>query len=123
MSEEGLVGHAERFLTTARTHRECRGGRVVSAEDSSAVVELDINVEMPLHMRIDGVSESGVRRTETVTALLGPHYPWSPPTFHLREDFPRNLPHLQPAPLTEPPQPCLIDGNEREYFIQFGLIE
>ena len=35
----------------------------------------------------------------------------------------RDLPHLQPGPLTEPPRPCLIDGNEREYFIQFGLVE
>jgi proteasome lid subunit RPN8/RPN11 len=123
MSGEGLGDHAERFLTAARTHRECRGGRVVSADDSSAVVELDIKVEMPLHMRTDGVSESGVRRTEIVTTRLGPRYPWSPPTFLLREDFPRNFPHLQPGPLTEQPRPCLIDGSEREYFIQFGLVE
>ena len=92
-------------------------------DDASATVELDINVEMPPHMRIDGVSESRVHRTETVTALLGPRYPWSPPTFFLRENFPRDLPHLQPGPLTEPPRPCLIDGNEREYFFQFGLVE
>ena len=50
MSGEGLGDHAERFLTAARAHRECRGGRVVSADDSSAVMELAINVEMPLHM-------------------------------------------------------------------------
>jgi len=123
MSADGLGDHAERFLTAARTHRECRGGRVVSADDSSAIVELDIDVEMPLHMRIDGVSASGVRRTETVAALLGPRYPWSPPTFFLREGFPRDLPHLQPGPLTEPPRPCLIDDNEREYFFLFGLVE
>lgn len=123
MSTDGRGDHAERFLSAARTHRECRGGRVVSADDASAAVELDINVEMPLHMRIDGVSESGLHRTETVTALLGPRYPWSPPTFFLRENFPRDLPHLQPGPLTEPPRPCLIDGNEREYFFQFGLVE
>lgn len=123
MSADGLDDHAERFLTAARTHRECRGGRVVSADDTAAFIELDINVEMPLHMRVDGISESGVRRTETVIARLGSRYPWSPPTFFLREDFPRNLPHLQPGPLTELPRPCLVDSNEREFFIQFGLVE
>lgn len=123
MSVDGPGDHAERFLTAARTHRECRGGRIVSVDETGAFIELDINVEMPLHMRVDGVSESGVRRTETVTARLGARYPWSPPTFFLREDFPRNLPHLQPGPLTELPRPCLVDGNEREFFIQFGLIE
>src|SRR5690606_4140363 len=110
MSTDGPGDHAERFLTAARTHRECRGGRIVSVDETAAMIELDINVEMPLHMRVDGVSESGVRRTETVTAHLGARYPWSPPTFFLREDFPRNLPHLQPGPLTELPRPCLVDG-------------
>lgn len=123
MLAEGPGEHAERFLTAARTHRECRSGRVVSTDETVAFIELDINVEMPLHMRVDGVSESGVRRTETVTVRLGDRYPWSPPTFFLRDDFPRNLPHLQPGPLTEPPRPCLIDGNEREYFVRFGLVE
>ena len=123
MSAAGLGDHAERFLIAARTHHECRGGRVVSVDETAAFIELDINVEMPLHMRVNGVSESGVLRTETVTARLSPRYPWSPPTFFLREDFPRNLPHLQPGPLTELPRPCLVDSNEREYFIQFGLVE
>lgn len=123
MSVDGLADHAERFLTAARTHRECRGGRVVLTDETAAIIELDINVEMPLHMRVDGVSESGVRRTETVTARLGARYPWSPPIFFLREDFPRSLPHLQPGPLTELPRPCMIDGNEREYFMRFGLVE
>jgi len=123
MPADGLSDYAKRFLAAARTHRECRGGRIVSADEKVALIELDINVEMPFHMRVEGVSESGVRRTETVAAHLGPRYPWSPPTFFLREDFPRNLPHLQPGPLTELPRPCLIDGNEREYFIQFSLVE
>jgi hypothetical protein len=123
MSADGLGDYAEHFLTAARTHHECRGGRIVSADQTAALIELDINVEMPLHMRVEGVSESGVRRTEAVTARLSARYPWSPPTFFLREDFPRNLPHLQPGPLTELPRPCLVDGNEREYFHQFGLVE
>ena len=123
MAGDNLRHHAHHFLSTASSHRECRGGRVISVNDSEAIIELDINVEMPLQMRVDGISESGVCRIETVTTILDKRYPWSPPTFFLRDDFPRNLPHLQPGPLTEPPRPCLIDGNEREYFFQFGLVE
>lgn len=123
MSGETLRDHAGRFLAAATAHQECRGGRIVSADEQAASIELDINVEMPLAMRVDGQSPNGVRRTETVMAVLGPRYPWSVPTFYLRADFPRHLPHLQPGPVTDLPRPCLIDGNQREYFFQFGLVE
>lgn len=123
MSGNELRGHAEHFLTSACRHRECGDGRLIVADTLSATVELDINVEMPLAIRVDGESRNGVRRKETVTAVLGLDYPWSSPTFYLRNDFPRNLPHLQPGSPDEPPRPCLIDGNEREYFFRFGLLE
>lgn len=123
MSGNELRRRAEHFLTAARAHPECIDARLVAADEKSAAIELEINVEMPLAMRVDGISPSGVRRTETVTAELGFDYPWSSPTFFLRRDFPRHLPHLQPGPLSELPHPCLINGNEREYFFQFGLLE
>ena len=123
MSGDELRDHADRFLTAARAHPECRGGRLIAADGTSATVELDINVEMPLAMRAAGASPNGVRRSETVTAVIGARYPWSSPTFYLRNDFPRDLPHLQPGSPTEPPRPCLIDDNQREYFFQFGLVE
>ncbi len=61
--------------------------------------------------------------SKPVTVRLWPSFPWSSPSFSLRADFPRNLPHIQPGPLSELPRPCLIDGNQREYFFQFGLVE
>lgn len=123
MSANELQRHAAHFLSTARAHSECVDGRLIAADEESAAIELDMNVEMPLAIRVDGISPSGVRRTETVTVILDHIYPWSPPTFFLRDDFPRNLPHLQPSSLAEAPRPCLIDGNEREYFFRFGLLE
>lgn len=74
-------------------------------------------------MKVDGASPNGVRRVETVFVNLHLSYPWSSPTFYLRSDFPRDLPHLQPDPPDALPRPCLIDGNPREYFFQFGLVE
>src|SRR5690606_16529743 len=123
MSGDDLRAHADRLLAVATRHPQCRGGRIAEVTDIRATVQLDLTVEMPQHMKVDGVSPNGVRRTETAEAVLGPTYPWSSPTFYLRPDFPRDLPHLQPGPPDAPPRPCLIDGDQREYFFQFGLVE
>jgi hypothetical protein len=123
MTGNGFRGHAERFLAAAKRHPECRGARLVAIDDKGSLIELDLNVEMPLAFKVDGASPNGVRTCETVTARLWRNYPWSSPSFYLRKDFPRNLPHLQPGPVTALPRPCLIDGNQREYFFQFGLVE
>jgi hypothetical protein len=126
--EQGMAGndfraHAERFLAAAVRHPECRGGRIVSIEAGGSGIELDLNVEMAIDFKVDGASPNGVRVVETVNVKLCPSYPWSSPSFYLRADFPRDLPHVQPGRLSEPPRPCLIDGNQREYFFQFGLVE
>jgi hypothetical protein len=123
MAGNDFRGHAERFLAAAKCHPECRAGRIVSVDAGGARIELDLNVEMPLEFKVDRASPNGVYVLETVTVRLWPSYPWSPPSFYLRVDFPRNLPHIQPGPLSELPRPCLIDGNQREYFFQFGLVE
>lgn len=123
MSGEALRTHAQTFVAAAVRHPQCRDARIAQVSDESALIVLDLAVEMPQHMKADGVSESGVRRVETATVRLGPSYPWSSPTFYLRSDFPRDLPHLQPAPPDALPRPCLIDGNQREYFFQYGLLE
>ncbi|ABA06122.1 hypothetical protein Nwi_2872 [Nitrobacter winogradskyi Nb-255] len=123
MAGNDYRGHAERFLAAALRHPECRGGRLISVDAGGSRIELDLNVEMPLAFKVDGASPNGVRVVETVNVRLWPSYPWSSPSFYLRMDFPRDLPHVQPGPVTEPPRPCLIDGNQREYFFQFGLVE
>jgi E2/UBC family protein A len=123
MPGDDLRDHAEQFLAAAISHPECRGGTIVSCGDGVATIELDLNVEMPLGMMADGASPNGVRRTEKVRAKLAASYPWSSPSFYLRGDFPRDLPHLQPGSESELPQPCLVDGRLREYFFQFGLVE
>jgi hypothetical protein len=123
MAEEDLRSHGEQFLLAARTHAECRAGRLIEVDDKSCLIELDLNVEMPIDYKVDGASPNGIRTTETVAVKLWPTYPWSSPSFYLRSDFPRDLPHLQPGSLTQLPRPCLVDGSQREYFFQFGLVE
>jgi hypothetical protein len=123
MAGNGFRGHAERFLAAAASHPECRAGRLAAIDENGSLIELDLNVEMPIDFKVDGASPNGVRTTETIKVRLWPDYPWSSPAFYLRSDFPRDLPHLQPGPVTALPRPCLIDGNQREYFFQFGLVE
>lgn len=123
MSAADLAANAERILRVALAHPECRGGKLLPAGSKSASVLIEMNVEMPLAMKADGESLNGVRTVEPVEVSIGPNYPWVAPTFYLRDDFPRDLPHLQPGALTSRPRPCLIDGSHQEFFVQFGLEE
>lgn len=94
----------------------------LSLEDDAADVALTIEVPMLLKWRAQGHSDNGVRCEEVVTVRFFPSYPWSAPRFYLREDFPRELPHIQPGPITRPPEPCLVDGNLDEFFMEAGLV-
>ena len=123
MTTGGIETLARSFLAMALRHPECRGGDFAGVVDGTARLQLSMNVEMPLDMKVDGVSPLGVRRVEPIDVILPADYPWSPPKFTLRQDFPRDLPHLQPDPIEKPPRPCLLDGSLAEYFAQFGLAE
>jgi hypothetical protein len=118
---EAAPDAAENILRIALTHPECVGGGVLDPDEGRLCVRIDMNVEMPLHMKADGVSASGVLVSEPVILKLPPNYPWQSPRFYLREDFPRNFPHLMPFATT--PRPCLVEGDQDEYFLQFGLVE
>lgn len=123
MSEEALRAHAESFLRAASCHTSCRSTEILEVTDAYALMELGIAVELPLHMKVDGHSPNGVRTEEPVQVRIRQRYPWTSPTIYLRADFPRDLPHLQPGPASALPRPCLVDGDQSEFFIQFGLAE
>lgn len=114
-----LAGAAGQILRVALSHPECAGGEVIN----NSQVRLDINVEMPLHMKDDGISATGVRTVEPVTFIIPTGYPWRSPRVTFRADFPRGFPHLLPSPANRPPRPCLVDGDQDEFFLQFGLVE
>ncbi|NKJ42503.1 ThiF family adenylyltransferase [Novosphingobium sp. SG720] len=110
---------AEHLFRVAQSHPECCGGMVLGAD----AVRLDIKVEMPLHMKADGLSTTGVRTVEPVTFSIPANYPWQSPRVSLRADFPRIFPHLLPGTSDALPRPCLVDGDQDEFFLQFGLVE
>lgn len=119
MSDRASADAANHLLRVAREHPECAGGKVLA----DLRIRLDMKVEMPLHLKADGVSTTGVRTIEPVTFVLPPGYPWRSPSVTLRPDFPRSFPHLQPGSATTLPRPCLVDGSQDEFFLQWGLVE
>ena len=121
MAADDEASAADHVLRVALQHSECVGGEVLEQEHGLERIRIDMNVEMPLDMKADGVSSSGVRTCEPVVLKLPASWPWQSPRFYLREDFPRHFPHLMP--FSTPPRPCLIDGNQDEFFLQFGLVD
>ena len=107
------------ILRVATRHPEFVGGEVIGDDE----VRIDLRVEMPLHCQADGISDTGVRIVEPVTLRIPSEYPWRSPQVRLRADFPRNFPHLHPGGADAPPRPCLVDGDQDEFFLQFGLVE
>lgn len=121
MGDKASIDPAVHLLRVALSHPECVDAAVLEPSSGRQRIRIDMNVEMPLHRKADGISGSGVRTCEPVEVELPSHYPWQSPRFYLREDFPRNFPHLMP--FSRRPQPCLVDGDQDEYFLQFGLVE
>lgn len=113
------ISAADHLLQVAASHPECLGGEVLADDE----VRVDLRVEMPLHLKADGISDTGVRTVEPITLHIPHGYPWQSPRVRLRADFPRDFPHLHPGGADAPPRPCLVDGDQDEFFLQFGLVE
>lgn len=116
-----------RALRLAAAHPSVRDVRLLfHMSDGAVVAEIDITVELWARWRLAGESPSGVHARETVSFLFPGNFPTRAPVIHLRTDFNRAHPHINPGPADQPPQPCLVAGSPSE-LIQArgfeGLIE
>lgn len=91
------------------------------ASGASTQIEVDVAVQLPNRSRRNGVSETGVRAVETCLLVFGSDWPLSAPKPFLREDFPLNLPHINPHREGELVSPCLFEGSLDELLHRFGL--
>lgn len=123
MTVEEMERHAQGFARVAREHSLCRSVTVLSVDAGRAVLAAVLKVEMPLADAAEGISVTGVRVEEEVQISLWGDYPWSCPTFTLREEFPRHFPHLSSLSGKGRPIPCLVEGSADEYFSSWGLLE
>lgn len=123
MTEDELRQHAEDFVRVAKEHSLCTSVSLLSVDADRALLTATLKVEMPLAEAAEGISATGVRVEEEVRISLWGDYPWSCPTFALREDFPRHFPHLSSRAGKGRPVPCLVEGSAGEYFTSWGLLE
>lgn len=108
-------------MAAIQTHPRFKAGCIEIAETGALQLHLEVEVRLPLHMEVDGMSTSGILPLETVLMTLPDDYPWSSPSFRFRPDFPRDFPHLMP--FASAPVPCLVEEDQDEFFLSFGLAE
>ena len=96
-------------------------GPLPDASWFAATVDVTFRVNLPSEWRRKAESPSGVRCQEVVRFDFPAEYPLCPPIPSLREDFTRNLPHVQPWVLDGRPVPCIYDGDLAELFHRDGL--
>ena len=90
-------------------------------QGANTLIEVDVGVELPSRSRAQGVSATGVRAIETCLLVFPSDWPLSAPRALLREDFPLNLPHINPHRAGQPVSPCLFEGSLDEVLHRFGL--
>ncbi|APG86964.1 hypothetical protein SAMCCGM7_pB0249 (plasmid) [Sinorhizobium americanum CCGM7] len=123
MSAQQFERHAQHFVRVAADHLQCADAGIIKVATDHARVYVVLRVEMPLPFAAKGESPNGVNLQERVEIRIVRDYPWRSPTFYLRQDFPRDLPHLSAGSGKALPRPCLVDGSIDEYFNSFGLLE
>ena len=87
---------------------------LTDAARGATTVDVTFRVNLPSEWRRQGESPSGVRSREVVRFEFSAGYPLYPPVLSLREDFTRNLPHMQPWVRDGRPVPCIYDGDLAE---------
>lgn len=75
------------------------------------VVISRFQVPLPSRAIEAGISATGVKDLETVIFLFPDNYPRKAPKIRLRDDFPRNLPHLYVVLDNSLVAPCVYDGS------------
>lgn len=84
-------------------------------------VEIEVPVELPSREKINEVSSTGVFSVETCFLAFPHDWPLSAPRPLLREDFPLNLPHINPHSKGDLVYPCIYEGSLDELLYRFGL--
>ena len=94
---------------------------VTDAASGATTVDVTFRVNLPSEWRRRGKSLSGIKSREVVRFDFPAGYPLYPPGLSLREDFTRNLPHIQPWVIGGRPVPCIYDGGPVELLHREGL--
>ena len=123
MTRAGPNDTVWRALALVSEHPGVSGvdGPLTDTASGATTVHVTFRVNLPSEWRRQAESPSGVRSQEVVRFDFPAGYPLYPPILSLREDFTRNLPHVQPWVLDGRPVPCIYDGDLAELLHRDGL--
>lgn len=107
-----LVLQRHPALTEVRAPVEIEGGVQIAAT---------ISVSLPSRYRAAGVTPNDIHGTEPCWFEFSDQWPFAAPTVWLREDFPLNLPHINPHQMGKRVNPCLFEGSPDELLQHLGL--
>lgn len=84
-------------------------------------VAVTVSVSLPSRFRAEGVTPNGIRAKEPCWLVFPASWPMAAPRAWLREDFPCDLPHINPHRAGQRVNPCLFEGSLDEVLHRFGL--
>lgn len=115
--------HLSRAVRTIREHPHISGSRAGKETYGAPgfAIDVDVFVQLPNKWRADGVTPDGVRSIEPVKLVFPDTFPLKAPRIFLRPDFIRTYPHIQATDGTQPPQPCVMDGDLGEFQLATGF--
>jgi hypothetical protein len=87
-----------------------------SNDDSVAMIQANIAVELPARFLKDNVSDTGIKSTESIKFEFRSDFPLKAPRIILRDDFPRSFPHINPNDSLV--IPCIYEGDLSELLQQ-----
>lgn len=88
----------------------------ISMQDTSAIIKASVQVSLPSKFITEGVTPFGVKNKEQVQFVFYEQFPLVAPTILLRDDFPRNFPHITPSNFQV--SPCIYYGDPSELLQQ-----
>lgn len=111
-----------RARAVAAAHPSVKDVSNLIFKEDGAQLEVTIEVPLPNAWKAEGHSPNGVRRFEPSRLDFPATFPLDPPEVSLREDFGRDLAHVQPWTTQDGrPVPCIQDGRLSEFFLQEGV--
>lgn len=110
----------EDAIAQLRKHRAIAVSDVKEAGEG-CTVEVNVEVALPSRAQASGISATLVRSVEPCQIVFSKQWPLQAPEFLLRNDFPLNLPHVNPHVFGEKVNPCLFEGSLDEVLHRFGL--
>ena len=81
-----------------------------------AIITAIVSVNLPSKFISAGITEIGIRNKEDVEFVFTESFPLEAPIIHLRDDFPKSFPHINPS--LKRVKPCIYEGDLSELLQQ-----